>query len=93
MISWSEDAKAYPLESVCKATDMPPYAVEPAVRWYKEQAENLASKTGEPVQVKHLREVMAKYIRDRYKDTYPTMDAAYKRLEELETQVGYTTSG
>jgi hypothetical protein len=91
MVTWSDEAKAYPLVDICKATGMPDFVLPMAVKGYKTCAEESASKKSDQVvEVKDLRECIAKGFQERYPDEYETIEDAYKRLEELEKEVGYT---
>ena len=88
--TWSDGAKAYPLVNVCKAAGMPEFVVPMVVKGYKECAETAASKKPDQVvEVKDIRECIAKGMFERYPDQYATVEDAYKRLEEMEEQAGY----
>ena len=94
MVKWSDNAKAYPLEEVCKAADMPDFVLEMAVRGYKINAEEEANKKpSKTVEVEDIRKIVADGYLDRYPDKYETLEDAYKRLEDLENKVGYKVPG
>lgn len=93
MVTWSDEAKAYPLVAVCKATGMPDFVLPMVVKGYKTCAEDSASKSDQVVKVKDVRDCIAKGMHERYPDEYDTLEDAYKRLEELEQEAGYTPQG